>query len=73
MNLLPTCTSTFHLDHDGYVGQIRAKDWPKAGPNGEFRVYAIHGDVTRPEALKEAIFQLLRDHGIGRRRVVINF
>lgn len=69
----PRCVADFKItDGAGYRADIRAKDFPEAGENGEFRVYRVEGDVTKPAALKAAIFQLLEKHGVQRRRVIIN-
>lgn len=59
-------------DGDDFRVQIRAKDFPDAGPNGEFRVYRVDGDITKPARLKAAICNLLISRGVDRRRIVIN-
>ncbi len=65
--------NAFHqITHGDYRAEIRAKDFPNAGDAGEFRVYAVHGDITRQDDLKAAVCNLLSDHGIGRRRIIIN-
>jgi hypothetical protein len=70
---LPDCVSTFECrDGDDFKVDIRAKDFPNAGENGEFRVYNVYGDVTKPQRLMKAIGNMLADAGIQNRRVVVN-
>lgn len=56
------------IEDEDFVATISAKDFPE---RGEFRVYRVCGDVTRPNHLKAAIRNLLAGHGIGERRVQI--
>lgn len=66
-------TATYKInDGDDFKVDIRAKDFPNAGPNGEFRVYTVWGDVTKPERLQRAVENLLIERGVERRRIIIN-
>ena len=59
-------------DGAGYIATVRAKDFPDAGDHGEFRVYTVFGDVTKPQALETALHNLMTDHGVERRKIIIN-
>lgn len=59
-------------DGDDFRVTIRAKDFPNSGENGQFRVYAVYGDITKPARLQKAIENLLIERGIQRREIVIN-
>lgn len=66
-------TQIYRID-DGpdFRAEIRAKDFPSRGPNGTFRVYAVYGDVTKPDRLTSAIGRLLVSRGITRRRIEVS-
>lgn len=66
-------TSDYKVQADDYIATIRAKDFPNAGEHGEFRVYAIYGDITRPDDLQTAIGNLLTERGIQKRTIIINY
>lgn len=59
-------------DGDDFKVTINAKDFPDAGEHGQFRVYKVYGDITKPERLRKAIENLLIERGIERREIQIN-
>lgn len=60
--------SNVRISDGDFIAAIDAKDFPACG---EFRVYRVMGDVTRPHRLKAAISNMLAERGIGERKVVV--
>lgn len=56
-------------DGDDFRVTINAKDFPKAG---EFRVYRVWGDITKPKRLEAAIRNLLIERGVGERTIKVS-
>lgn len=56
-------------DGEDFRVRINAKDFPA---RGEFRVYRVWGDVTKPARLKAAIGNLLAERGVAERRVRVS-
>jgi hypothetical protein len=59
-------------DGEDFTVTVNAKDFPKAGPDGEFRVYRVYGDVTKPRRLEAALGNLLASRGVQRRAIRVS-
>ena len=53
----------YRIEHEGIVWTIDGK-WDRA--TKQLKVYRVHGDVTQPELLKEALEILTNELGLGK-------